>query len=100
MDGLRRRDNLLGRLRASTGTVLAVDGTPDDDPAKAGRLANLGVALSARFDHFGALPETLKQIRPNGTVRSTARRVRLRASPTPRIWRASAKACSMPHRAA
>ena len=37
---------------------------------------------------------------PNGTVRSTARRVRLRASPTPMIWRASAKACSIPHRAA
>ncbi|HWH99390.1 MAG TPA: hypothetical protein VNT27_03600, partial [Propionibacteriaceae bacterium] len=35
---------------------------------------------------------TLKQISPNGTVRSTAGRVRLRASPTPTIWRASAKA--------
>jgi hypothetical protein len=41
---------------------------------------------------------TLKQISPNGTVRSTARRVRLRASPTPMMWRASAKACSIPHR--
>jgi hypothetical protein len=40
----------------------------------------------------------LKQINPKGTVRSTARRVRLRASPTPMIWRAAAKACSMPHR--
>jgi hypothetical protein len=30
----------------------------------------------------------LKQINPNGTVRSTARRVSIaRASPTPRIWR-------------
>jgi hypothetical protein len=33
--------------------------------------------------------------RANGTVRSTARRVRLRASPAPRMLRASAKACSM-----
>ncbi len=38
--------------------------------------------------------------RANGTVRSTARRVRLRASPAPRTLRASAKACSMDQRAA
>ncbi len=37
----------------------------------------------------------VETIRANGTVRSTARRVRLRASPAPRILRASAKACSM-----
>jgi hypothetical protein len=30
-----------------------------------------------------------RQISPNGTVRCTAVRVRLRAWPTPRIWRAS-----------
>jgi hypothetical protein len=33
--------------------------------------------------------------RANGTVRSTARRARVRASPAPRMLRASAKACSM-----
>src|SRR5215831_16535777 len=42
----------------------------------------------------------VETIRANGTVRSTARRVRLRASPAPRMLRASAKACSMDHRAA
>jgi hypothetical protein len=35
----------------------------------------------------------VETIRANGTVRSTARRVRLRASPAPRMLRASAKAC-------
>ena len=38
--------------------------------------------------------------RANGTVRSTARRVRVRASPAPRTLRASEKACSMDHLAA
>jgi hypothetical protein len=37
----------------------------------------------------------LRQIRPNGTVRCTAWRVRLRAWPIPRIWRASENATSM-----
>ena len=39
-------------------------------------------------------------IRAKGTVRVTARGVRLRASPAPRTLRASAKACSMAQRAA
>ena len=48
----------------------------------------------------GALSATqmLKQISPKGAARCTARRIRLRASPIPMIWRASAKACSIPHR--
>jgi len=33
--------------------------------------------------------------RANGTVRSTARRTRVRASPAPGVLRAPAKACSM-----
>src|SRR6266496_4466194 len=40
----------------------------------------------------------VETIRANGTVRSTARRVRLRASPAPGMLRASAKACSMGQR--
>src|SRR5262249_26872438 len=42
----------------------------------------------------------VETIRANGTVRSTARRVRLRSSPAPGMLRAPAKACSMDHRAA
>src|SRR3954467_5046380 len=42
----------------------------------------------------------LRQMSPNGTVRCTAARVRLRAWPTPRIWRASENATSMHQRAA
>jgi hypothetical protein len=38
--------------------------------------------------------------RAKGTVRWTARGARLRASPAPRMPRASAKACSMAQRAA
>src|SRR5215469_14111527 len=38
--------------------------------------------------------------RAKGTVRATAAGVRVRASPAPRMWRASKKACSMLHRAA
>ena len=38
--------------------------------------------------------------RANGTVRSTARLARLRASPAPSTLRASANACSIAHRAA
>lgn len=41
---------------------------------------------------------TVQASRPKGTVRSTARRVRLRASPTPRVWRASKKAVSIAQR--
>ncbi|MEU5032279.1 hypothetical protein [Streptomyces milbemycinicus] len=41
---------------------------------------------------------TVRANRPKGTVRSTAGRVRLRASPTPRVWRASKKAVSIVHR--
>jgi hypothetical protein len=40
----------------------------------------------------------LRQISPNGTVRCTAVWVRLRAWPTPMIWRASEDATSMHHR--
>jgi hypothetical protein len=39
---------------------------------------------------------TLKQISQNGTVHGTT--CPIAGLPTPMIWRASAKACSIPHR--
>jgi len=58
------------------------------------------VAMSAGSWPWRAYQMTVIELvsRAKGTVRSTARGARLRASPAPRTLRASAKACSIGHR--
>jgi hypothetical protein len=104
-----RRPRLRGRpwfLRGGLLGAWTAKSCSDDDPAEfdghvvVGRLGLRRVPAGPRSvtGHVvGGVPvqgvpdgDHAEQISPNGTVRSTARRVRLRASPTPTIWRAPA----------